>query len=240
MIAILGSFGHCIGMCGGIVLAYSSKLANITILRKGKLLTCHILYNIGRITTYGILGGVVGALGSVFSLSHTLSGILFITAGIAMILAGLSLFGKITWLTRFEHSIQNSKWYQRKFQQALSLKTPLSLYTLGILNGLLPCGFVYAFLFSAAGFASPLKGALVMLIFGIGTLPALLFFGLLANTALCQPRFRKVFMNLAALAIMIFGGFMVNSGIASLQNPPNAIHHTQPMHPTDHASIHHH
>ena len=164
MIALLGGFGHCIGMCGGIVLAYSGKLTQNAITQKGQLVIYHTLYSLGRITTYVLLGAIVGALGSMFSVNGTLRGALFVFAGVAMILAGLSLFGKISFLIRLEHSIQNSKWYQSRFQEALSLKTPASLYILGLLNGLLPCGFVYAFLFSAAGFASISKAMLIMLI----------------------------------------------------------------------------
>ncbi|WP_299548391.1 sulfite exporter TauE/SafE family protein [uncultured Helicobacter sp.] len=219
MVALLGGFGHCIGMCGGIVLAYSGKLTDNAITQKSQLIAYHTLYSLGRITTYVILGAIVGALGSMFSVNGTLRGFLFVFAGAAMILAGLSLFGKTTFLTHLEHSIQNSKWYQSKFQQALSLKTPLSLYMLGLLNGLLPCGFVYAFLFSAAGFASIPKAMLIMLVFGLGTLPSLFLFGLLANTAFYKPNFRKILMNLAAIAIIVFGGLMVQKGIKFLQNP---------------------
>lgn len=219
MIALLGGFGHCIGMCGGIVLAYSGKLVKNAITQKGQLIIYHTLYSLGRITTYILLGAIVGALGSMFNVNGTLRGALFVFAGVAMILAGLSLFGKITFLARLEHSIQNSKWYQSKFQKALNLKTPSSLYILGLLNGLLPCGFVYAFLFSAAGFASISKAMLIMLIFGIGTLPSLFLFGLLANTILYKPNFRKILMNFAAIAIVIFGGLMVQKGIKFLQNP---------------------
>ncbi|MBX7490761.1 sulfite exporter TauE/SafE family protein [Helicobacter turcicus] len=219
MIALLGGFGHCIGMCGGIVLAYSGKLTDNTITQKRQLIAYHTLYSLGRITTYVLSGAIVGTLGSMFNINGTLRGALFVFAGVAMILAGLSLFGKITFLTRLEHSIQNSKWYQSRFQKALSLKTPFSLYLLGILNGLLPCGFVYAFLFSAAGFASIPKAMLIMLIFGIGTLPSLFLFGLLANTAFYKPKFRKILMNVAAIAIIIFGGLMVQIGVKFLQNP---------------------
>lgn len=219
MIALLGGFGHCIGMCGGIVLAYSGKLTQNAITQKGQLVIYHTLYSLGRITTYVLLGAIVGALGSMFSVNGTLRGALFVFAGVAMILAGLSLFGKISFLIRLEHSIQNSKWYQSRFQEALSLKTPASLYILGLLNGLLPCGFVYAFLFSAAGFASVPKAMLIMLIFGIGTLPSLFLFGLLANTFFYKPNFRKILMNLAAIAIIVFGGLMVQKGIKFLQNP---------------------
>ena len=219
VVALLGSFGHCIGMCGGIVLAYSGKLTNNGITSKGTLALYHILYSLGRITTYVILGAIVGVLGSMFSFNATLRGILFLIAGVAMILAGLSLFGKMQFLTKLEHSLQNSKWYQKSFQTALNLRTPQSIYLLGLLNGLLPCGFVYAFLFSAAGSANVINAMLVMLVFGIATTFPLFLFGILANTLFYKSNFRKILMNLAAIAIVIFGGLMVQKGIKFLQNP---------------------
>lgn len=220
-IALVGGFGHCIGMCGGIVLAFSGKLANQSA-SKGRIVGFHFLYNLGRISTYVLLGALVGGLGSMFSLNGTLRGLLFLIAGVLMILAGFSLFGKLKFLTLLEHSLQNSQWYQTRFQRALNLESAWSLYILGILNGLLPCGFVYAFLFSAAGSASIVKGALVMLVFGIATIVPLLLFGLLANTILYKPFVRKLAMNLAAIAIVIFGALMVEKGIKFLQNPTMA------------------
>lgn len=219
IIALIGSFGHCIGMCGGIVLAYSGRLTNNGITNKSTLALYHILYGLGRVTIYVILGAIVGALGSMFNLNATLRGILFLIAGIAMILAGLSLFGKMRFLTKLEHSLQNAKWYQKSFQTALNLRTPQSIYLLGLLNGLLPCGFVYAFLFSAAGSANMVSAMLVMLVFGIATIFPLFFFGVLANTLFYKPNFRKILMNLAAIAIIIFGGLMVQKGVKFLQNP---------------------
>ncbi len=236
-IALMGGFGHCIGMCGGIVLAFSGKLAN-NHKSKRHILGFHLLYNFGRISTYVLLGALVGSLGSMFSLNGTLRGMLFLVTGVLMVLAGLSLSGKIKFLTLLEYSVQNSKWYQTGFQNALSLKSPLSLYILGILNGLLPCGFVYAFLFSAASFASATKGALVMFVFGMGTMVSLLLFGMLANAILYKPILRKFAMNLAAIAIVVFGALMIEKGIKFLRNPEMAHKTHQMEQDSAHSPIH--
>ena len=217
-IAFIGSFGHCLGMCGGIVLAYSSKCAQ----HGGKLFSSHMLYNLGRVTTYTLLGAIVGSLGGFLGFNEFLRASLFICAGTITILAGLSLFGQIKFLHFIEYAIQNSKWYQTRFHNALLLANQLKLYILGTLNGLLPCGFVYAFLFSAIGFANALKGALVMLAFGLGTIPALLTLGLLSHIILQKslfqkPILRKAMINLAAIAIVIFGASMLQRGVQILQ-----------------------
>jgi len=89
-IAFLGSFGHCIGMCGGIVLAYSTIKIEPASSKVSKTVA-HLLYNFGRVLTYTILGALFGAIGGVATFSNTANGTLLIIAGIAMILAGLSL-----------------------------------------------------------------------------------------------------------------------------------------------------
>ncbi|WP_104721694.1 sulfite exporter TauE/SafE family protein [Helicobacter mesocricetorum] len=216
MVALVGSFGHCIGMCGGIVLAYCSSLSKD--LNKIQILGYHLLYNFGRISVYIFLGVVVGFLGSMFALNPYFKGGLFIFAGMLTALAGISLLGKIKFLVFLEHSLQDSQWYQKGFQKLLSVKTPLSLYLLGVLNGLLPCGFVYAFLSSVVGFADAFKGGVIMAVFGIATIIPLLSVGFLANTLLSQARLRKVAMNIAALAIVVFGVLMVQMGVKSFDS----------------------
>lgn len=226
MIALIGSFGHCIGMCGGIVLAYCSSLPKD--LNKRHILAYHLLYNFGRISFYVLLGIIVGFLGSMFAINPYLRGGLFIFAGVAMILAGISLLGKLNFLVFLEHSLQNSRWYQKRFQKFLSVKTPLNLYLLGVLNGLLPCGFMYAFLSSAVGFASALKGGVIMAVFGMATMIPLLIMGFLANTLFSQARLRKIVMNIAALAIVIFGVLMVQMGVKFFY--PTEMEHKMHMH----------
>lgn len=215
VIAFLGGFGHCIGMCGGIVLAYCTRLKKTS---KIKTFFFHLLYNLGRISMYILLGGVVGFVGSMISLNLYLKGALFILAGILMIFSGLSLLGKSRFLLYLEHFLQNTKWYQKSFKQILSLQNPLSLYLLGILNGLLPCGFVYAFLFGAVASSSAFNGAVIMAIFGLGTLPSLLLFGLVSHALLSKNILRKIAMNLASVAIIIFGALMAYKGVGFIIN----------------------
>ena len=143
-IAFLGSFGHCVGMCGGIVIAYSSTKIRDDF-NKAKEVASHILYSFGRITTYVILGAVFGSLGGVATFSNMANGILFVVAGVAMVLTGFSLLGKIKFLTLIEHSVSKTSWYQKNFRSLLGSQTLSSFFMLGLLNGLLPCGFVYFF-----------------------------------------------------------------------------------------------
>jgi sulfite exporter TauE/SafE len=220
-IAFLGAFGHCIGMCGGIVIAYSSakidnKWSNFM---QG---LAHLSYSFGRITTYVMLGAIFGALGGVAQFNGYTTAALTIVAGIFMILAGLSLLGKLEFLTKLEHSFSQTKWYQDVFRQVLRSKSLYSFYILGLLNGLLPCGLVYFFAVTAASTGSPLWGALVMFIFGLSTIPALFSLGFFTQL-LNKGSLRKKMMNLASIIVILFGIYTIYRGYDFIENPDKSV-----------------
>ena len=139
-----------------------------------------------------------------------------------MVLAGLSLMGKIKFLTVIEHSISSSSFYKNSFQKILHSKSNISFFLLGMLNGLLPCGFVYFFAITAASTASPLYGALVMFIFGISTIPAMFSLGFLSSLA-SATSFRNMMMSLSSVAVIIYGLFTLYNGYDYLTNPLRTI-----------------
>ncbi len=214
-IAFLGSFGHCIGMCGGIVLAYSTIKIEPASSKFSKS-TAHLLYSFGRVSTYTILGAIFGTLGSVIQFSNTSRGVVLIIVGVAMILAGLSLMGKLKFLTIIEHSFSSSHLYKVTFKKILNSKSNASFFALGMLNGLLPCGFVYFFAITAAGTADPFLGALVMAIFGMSTIPAMFGVGFLASLA-SATSFRNMMMSLSSIAVLLYGAFTIYHGIGFLK-----------------------
>jgi hypothetical protein len=220
-IAFLGSFGHCMGMCGGIVIAYSSTKVGDHWSRS-KQAFAHLLYSSGRITTYTILGAMFGFLGGVATFNNLTNGLMLIFAGTFMVLAGLSLSGKIKFLTLLEHSFASNSWYTKLFRQLLQTESLLSFFILGMLNGLLPCGLVYFFAITAASTASPFDGALVMFIFGLSTVPALFslgfFVGLYKNS-----KFRNAMMTLAAISVIIFGIYTIKNGYYYIKYPQKTV-----------------
>jgi sulfite exporter TauE/SafE len=220
-IAFVGSFGHCIGMCGGIVLAYSSTKINEKWNKKQQSYA-HILYSTGRIITYMILGLIFGYLGGVAIFSNTANGILWLLTGILMLLTGLSLLGKIKFLTLIEHSFLKSKWYKNNFQSLLKSQTFLSFLLLGMLNGLLPCGLVYFFAITAASTGSPFYGVLVMLVFGLSTVPTLFSFGFFVGF-LKKTNIRDKLMKLSAILIIFYGIFTIYNGYDYLISPNRTI-----------------
>lgn len=216
-IAFLGSFGHCIGMCGGIVVAYTTIKIEPASSKVSKSIA-HLLYSFGRVLTYTVLGAMFGALGGVATFSNYANGGLLIFAGIAMILAGLSLMGKIKFLTLIEHSFSSSPLYKRAFKSVLHSKSNLSFFVLGMLNGLLPCGFVYFFAITAASTADPIYGALVMAIFGLSTIPAMFGLGFLTSLASAMS-FRNMMMSLSSIAVILYGAYTIYNGYDYINNP---------------------
>lgn len=214
MIAFLGSWGHCIGMCGGIVLAYSSKVVK----NPARATLSHLLYGLGRVSSYAVIGAISGALGAVISLGMGSKGALFLGVGFLMILFGVALGLRPVWLAKLEYPVANQVWYRALFVRLLGSENPSSFYFLGVLNGLLPCGFVYLFALSAASSASLLEGALIMGLFGIATIPALFGVGFLAGVVQ-KSRWRGLFLKLSALAVVIFGVMTMMKGYGLIAHP---------------------
>jgi sulfite exporter TauE/SafE len=140
-----------------------------------------------------------------------------------MFLSGLSLLGKIKFLTLIEHSLSSSQWYQKNFKELLHTKTLFSFYILGMLNGLLPCGLVYFFAVTAASTGSAMYGAFVMLIFGLSTMPALFslgfFVGLYKN-----GKFRNIMIKIASISVLLFGIYTIKQGYEYIKYPQKTIH----------------
>lgn len=220
-IAFLGSFGHCIGMCGGIVLAYSTiKIEPAS--SKVSQSVAHLLYSFGRILTYSTLGAIFGYLGGVATFNNYSNGVLLIIVGVVMILAGLSLMGKIKFLTIIEHSFSSSSMYKNAFKQVLNSKSNLSFFILGMLNGLLPCGFVYFFAITAASTADPLYGAMVMAIFGLSTVPAMFGLGFLTSLT-SATSFRNMMMSLSSIAVILYGAYTIYNGYEYITKPQKTL-----------------
>jgi sulfite exporter TauE/SafE len=215
--ALLGGFGHCIGMCGGIVVAYSSTKLNDTA-SKIREVTSHLSYNFGRVATYGILGALFGLLGQAVSFTMTTKGILFIVTGLLMLLAGLSLLGKTKFLNSVEFSLSKYAWYQKSFQYLMASQNYGSFFLLGMLNGLIPCGLVYSFAIIAASTASPLWGFVVMVIFGMATIPSLLLLGS-ATKLLQQGGLRTIMLKIAAILVLFYALFTIFKGYNFIAHP---------------------
>jgi sulfite exporter TauE/SafE len=216
-VALLGSVGHCIGMCGGFVVAYST--AKIDPARtKFFQSSAHTLYSSGRIVSYMFIGAVFGYLGSAVNFSLGAKGVLFIVIGILMVLIAFSLSGKIRFLTVIEHSMVQTPLFKKLFQSVIRSKSLPSFFYMGLLNGLIPCGLVYFFATAAIASGSALMGAVVMAVFGLATIPALFILGMV-STMISQMTWRKHVMSAAAVLIALYGIYTGFKGYLMISHP---------------------
>ena len=179
-VGLLGGV-HCFGMCGGIVGALS--------LGSAPRWTLHLAYNAGRIASYVAAGALAGAFGQAglalgtadTSTAWTARLALFLLANLMLVALGLYLMGATRVLAGVER-LGQGVW--RRLQPLGRRFLPASrigqAFPLGLVWGWLPCGLVYGALFSALSSGSAARGAVLMLAFGLGTLPNLLLAGLLA------------------------------------------------------------
>lgn len=184
---IVGLMGgvHCVGMCGGIVGALSFAVNSSATQQRSRLLVLMLSYNLGRISSYTLAGGMMGAIGWLalawIDLQY-LQLILQLFAGVFMLLMGLYLSGWWMGLTRIEKlGAYLWRYLQPAAQKILPVSNPAQALLLGLLWGWLPCGLVYSVLIWSMSSGGFVEGALLMLSFGLGTLPNLLAMGLFAN-----------------------------------------------------------
>ncbi|PLX82687.1 MAG: sulfite exporter TauE/SafE family protein [Desulfuromonas sp.] len=186
MTGLMGA-GHCIGMCGGLVGALSLSEAG----RKGGWLF-HLLYNAGRISTYTLIGAIVGWLGSALAYTDHFKPItrsLLILSDLFVILVGLGTAGLFAWLNAAKLDFPGPMQAMTRAVRSLQKLPPtLAALPLGLLFGFIPCGYLYAVAITAAQSAEVATGALMLLAFGIGTAPSLMLFGSAAHWLSGQAR----------------------------------------------------
>lgn len=203
-IGLTTSLGHCIGMCGPLLGTYSLAQGR-TDKRLPSLLPALLLYHLGRINSYAVIGlifGLVAAAAHSAGPSATLRGVLFLVAGLVMVLLGAGLAG---WLptTRLVESSRLGRFIAGRFMNLVGTREPVGRYLLGVANGFLPCGPVYAVAAAALTAHTPVHGAGTMAMFGLGTVPVLVAVGLGAGRL--APRVQRRFNVVAVVLVLIVG-----------------------------------
>ncbi len=203
MLGFLGSF-HCAGMCGPLALMLPKATGTGLSVATGRL-----IYNAGRVVTYIILGVLFGILGLAIAM-RGFQRELSLAAG-ALILVSLIL-----------SSFQNSRFRNFTSSNALTLfirrilkklyaeKSWVSLFFIGFINGLLPCGFVYLAIAGAASSGSVTGGMLYMALFGLGTFPVMMTISVAAN--FIGIRLRSMFSRISTVAAIILAVFLIYRG----------------------------
>lgn len=196
-LGFLGSFGHCVGMCGPITVAFSLSQQREN--QKGLLLGFHILLNLGRVVSYTLVGAGIGGLGSLLLASGQLAGIgsslrqwMAIITGLMLIWFGLVQI-KPDFLPRLPllHPLTQGKWHQRLSAAMSELSAQPHWWTPALLGGvwgLMPCGFLYTAQIRAAQTGDLWLGAATLLAFGLGTMPMMMGVGVSASKLSADKR----------------------------------------------------
>jgi hypothetical protein len=183
LVGLLGGV-HCAGMCGGIVSALTLGLPDTVRGSHRQMLPFHLAYNSGRILSYTLAGALMGGLGQAISLSgiHGVQLLLQLVAGLFLIALGLYLAGWWRGLSRLESKgVVIWRHLEPVGRRLLPVRTPVRAFAFGMVWGWLPCGLVYSVLVWALASGSVWQGALIMLVFGVGTAPNLLAMGVFAG-----------------------------------------------------------
>jgi sulfite exporter TauE/SafE len=205
---LLTGLSHCVGMCGPLVSAFAIRR------RTGgqELSTPLVLFQLGRLTTYVTLGAVLGATGYFLAaVIRDWQGIISILLGGMLALLGLSLLGLLP-VQRWLASVTLTRTISGWMKYMIASSHPAAPFGLGLANGLLPCGPIYAMGLLAATSGDPFKGAGLMLIFGLGTLPAMLGVGL--SVSQLSLRIRSGLYRMAALLVVLVGVQLALRGLA--------------------------
>ncbi len=211
LVGLTAGFSTCMALVGGLVLGISARHAakhpEATLSQKFR---PHLFFNLGRIGSYTLLGGVLGTAGSVLQLSSTTLGFLTIVVGGVMLLMGSKLVGIFPRLENISLTLPSSisrllgiKKHEKEYNHKSSL-------TLGALTFFLPCGFTQAMQLYAISTGSFTRGSIIMGIFALGTAPGLLGIGGL--TAAVKGIFAQRFFKAAGVVVVVFALLNISNG----------------------------
>ena len=199
---------HCMAMCGGINLSQclGNKCDEDNCVQSK--LKPSLLYNSGRILSYTLIGGIVGALGSVISFSGYAKGIVALIAGIFMIIIALNMLNVFP-------ALRTIKPLMPAFIRDMGLNgkgKKRGPFYVGLLNGFMPCGPLQAIQLYALGTGSFMAGALSMFFFGLGTIPLMFGFGVIST--FLSGKFTRKMMKASAVLVMVLGIIMLSRGLS--------------------------
>lgn len=196
---------HCVTMCGGIAMSQCLGAGDATSL-SGRLRPS-LLYNGGRVVSYTIIGGCIGALGSVISMTLKSQGIIVIVAGSFMILMGLNLLGLFPFVRKLVPRLPKGL-----IHQLSSKRQGKGPFVVGLINGFMPCGPLQTMQLYALGTGSFVAGASSMFFFSLGTVP--LLFALGALSTFVSQKFNRKMLAVSGLLVMMLGFVMISRGLS--------------------------
>lgn len=194
---------HCVSMCGGFVVSYTAKHAQ----EGTKSHKSHMMYGMGKIVSYTIIGAMFGLLGSFIAFTPTIRGVVGLLAGLFLVLFGLKMLNIFPILRKVQ--IKTPKFINKFLGKNSKDSSPL---VIGLLNGLMiACGPLQAIYIMAAGTGSLIEGAKLLFVFGFGTLPVMLGFGYF--TSFISGKVTQKILKASGVIVILLGLIMINNGL---------------------------
>ena len=213
VIGIIASLSTCMAVVGGLVLSMSATFA-----KEGDKIKPQLMFHGGRIVSFFVLGGVIGALGSAFTLTTSATFILSVIIGVVMLILGINLLDTFHWAKKLQPSMP--KFIAKHAHGVSKFNHTLTPLLVGIATFFLPCGFTQSMQLYTLSTGSFLEGGLTMLAFALGTLPVL---ALISFSSLSINNSSKsgVFFKSAGLVVIMFAVFnLINSLVVIGVIPP--------------------
>ncbi len=212
-IGIIASLSTCMAVVGGLLLSMSATFA-----KEGDKIRPQLLFHGGRIVSFFVLGGVIGALGSAFALNTSATFILSLVIGLVMLVLGINLLDVFPWAKRFQPSMP--KFVSKRVHGATKLNHTLTPLIVGVVTFFLPCGFTQSMQIYTLSTGSFLKGGLTMLAFALGTLPVLALISF-SSFSIHKSSKAGIFFKTAGLIVILFALFnLINSLVVIGLLPP--------------------
>ncbi len=205
LIGLIASVSTCMAVVGGLVLSISANFA-----KEGDKIRPQILFHIGRLISFFILGGAIGILGSVFQFGQTGTFILNLIIALVLLILGINLLEIFPWIKKIQPTIPN--FIGKRAHNIKNLNHTLTPFLVGVATFFLPCGFTQSMQIYTLTTGSFWTGAMTMLVFSLGTLPvlSLLSFGF---AGINNKTKSGIFFKTAGIVIIFFGLFNLINGL---------------------------
>ncbi len=207
-IGAIASVSSCMAVVGGLLLSMSATFA-----KEGDRIRPQIMFHAGRLISFFLLGGVIGAIGSAFTLNASATFILGLVIGLVMLGLGLNLLDVFHWAKRLSPSMP--AFIAKRAHAVSKLNHTLTPALLGIATFFLPCGFTQSMQLFTLSTGSFLEGALTMLSFALGTLPVLLLLSFSSLTVKKSPK-SGIFFKSAGLIVILFALLNIVNSLAAI------------------------
>jgi len=213
VIGIIASLSTCMAVVGGLVLSMSATFA-----KEGDRVKPQLLFHTGRIISFFILGGAIGALGSAFTLNTSATFVLSLIIGIVMLILGINLLNVFHWAKKFQPTMP--KFISKHAHGISKFNHTLTPALVGIATFFLPCGFTQSMQLYTLSTGNFLEGGLTMLVFALGTLPVLALVSF-SSFSIHNRKEASIFFKSAGLIVVMFALFnLINSLVVIGLIPP--------------------